>query len=78
MKWLDFIYVKGTLVVVDTFEDVMDVVVQYSHSVKAFFYGRRAVFIVVIKVNCARIKDIETSVRREFLSSRGCGIADKV
>ena len=43
-----FLHTKGASSVVDALEDVVDVVVHYSHSVEPFFCGRRAEFIVVI------------------------------
>ena len=62
---------------VDALEDVVDVVVHYSHSVEPFFCGRRGEFVVVIKVYGASIKAIETSIRGEFVGSGGCGIIGK-
>ena len=47
---------KSSSFMVDAFEHVMDVVVQCSYSVEAFFCGCRAVFLVVIKVCGAWIK----------------------
>ena len=62
---------------VDTFEDVVDVVVYCSHSIKPFYCGGRGEFVVVIEVYGAWIKAIETSIRGEFVGSGGCGIIGK-
>ena len=52
---------------VDALEDVIDVVVHYSHSVKPFFCGWRGEFVVVIEVYGAWIKAIETPIRGELV-----------
>ena len=62
---------------VDPLEDVVDVVVYYSHSVEPFFCGWRGEFAVIIEVYGAWIKAIETSMRAEFVGSGGCGIIGK-
>ena len=62
---------------VDTFEDVVDMVVYRSHSIEPFFCGRRGQFVVVIEVYGAWIKAIETSVGGEFVGSGGCSIIGK-
>ena len=62
---------------VDTFEDVADMVVHRSHSVEAFFCGGRVEFAVVIQVYSAWIKAIKTSVGGEFVGSGGCSIVGK-
>ena len=48
--------------VVHSFEDVVDVVMHYSHSVEAFFCNRGGEFVVVNEVYDACIKATETSV----------------
>ena len=58
-------------------EDVVDVVVYDSHSVKPFFCGWGGEFVVVIEVYGVWIKAIETSIRGEFVGSGGCGIIGK-
>ena len=72
-----FLNMKVALFIVDSFEDIVDVVVHSSHSVKPFFCSSRAEFVVIIKVYGAWIKAIETSVWEEFISSGGCGIISK-
>ena len=62
---------------VDALVDVVDVVVHCSHSVEPFFCGRGGQFVAVIEVYGAWIKDIETSIRREFVGSSGYGIIGK-
>ena len=62
---------------VEALEDVMDMVVQYSHSVEPFFCSGEGEFVVVIEVYGAWIKAMETSVVGEFVSSGGCGIIGK-
>ena len=62
---------------VDTFEDVVDMVVHGSHSVEPFFCGGRGEFVVVIEVYGAWIKAIETSIREEFVGRSGCSIVGK-
>ena len=62
---------------VNMLEYVVNMVVYCSHSVEAFFCGRGGEFVVVIKVNGAWIKAIETSIGGEFVGSGGCGIVDK-
>ena len=53
---------KDASLVVHLFEDVVNVVVYCSYSIKLFFCGRRAEFVVIVKVYGAWIKTIETSV----------------
>ena len=53
---------NGASFMVDTFDDIVDVLVQYSHSMLLFFCARRGEFVVVIKVYGACIKAIETTV----------------
>ena len=59
--------------VVDSFEDVVDVVMHCSHSVKPFFCSERE-FVVVIEVYGLWIKAIETSIWGEFVGHSGCSI----
>ena len=68
---------QGASFMVDALEDVMDVVVHYSHSVEPFFYGGRVEFVAVIELYGGWIKAIETSIRGEFVGSGGCGIIGK-
>ena len=68
---------KGASFVVDLFEDVVDVVMHCSHSVKPFFCNGGKEFVVVIEVYGAWIKAIETSVGEEFVGSSGCSIIGK-
>ena len=63
--------------VVDSFEDVVDVVVHCSHSVDPFFCSRGGEIAVVIDVYGVWIKAGETSVAAEFLGSGGYGIVGK-
>ena len=62
---------------VDSFKDVVEVVVYYCHSVEPFFCSRGAEFVVIIEVYSAWIKAIETSVGGEFVGRGGCGIVGK-
>ena len=62
---------------VDAFENVVDMVVYCSHSVKPFFCGRAGEFVGVIEVYGAWIKAIETSIREEFVGSGRCSVVGK-
>ena len=62
---------------VDMLEDVMDVFVHCSHSIKPFFCSGAEEFVVVIEVYGVWIKAIETSAQGEFVGSGGCGIINK-
>ena len=68
---------QGASFMVDALEDVVDVIVQCSHSVDSFFCGWRGEFVVVIEVYGPWIKAIETLVNGEFVGSGGCGIIGK-
>ena len=68
---------QGATFIVDALEDLVDVVVQCSHSVEPFFCGWRGEFAVIIEVYGAWIKAIETSVRGELVATGGCGIIGK-
>ena len=72
-----FFNMKVTLFVVDSFEDVVDVVMPCSHSVMPFFCSGGGEFAVVIEVYDAWIKGIETSVGGKFVGSGGCGMIGK-
>ena len=72
-----FLNMKGASFMVDSFKDIMDVVVHYSHLVKAFFCGKGGEFVVVVEVYGARIKAIETFIGVEFVHSSGCSIVSK-
>ena len=62
---------------VDTFEDIVDVFVHRSHSIKPFFCSGRGELVVVMEVYGSWIKAIETSIIGEFVGSGGCGIIGK-
>ena len=72
-----FLNMNGTSFVVDSFEDVMDMVVHSSHSYKLFFCSGGGEFVVVGEVYGTWIKAIETSVWREFVGSGGYGVVSK-
>ena len=72
-----FFKTKLASVVVDSFEDVVDVVMHCSHSVEPFLCNRVGEFVVIIKVYNGWIKTRETSVEGEFVGSGGCGIITK-
>ena len=63
--------------VVDSLQDVIDVVMHCSHSVVPFFCSRGGDFVVVIDVYGVWIKAIETSVGGELVGSGGYGILGK-
>ena len=67
----------GHSFVVDACKHVIDIVVYYSYSVKTFFCGRRAEFVVVGKVYSLWIKATEGSIGREFVGSGSCTIIGK-
>ena len=62
---------KSTLFVANAFEDILDMVVHGSYSIKPVFYNRSGELVVVIEVCSVGIKAIETSISREFLASSG-------
>ena len=68
---------KGALFVVDSFEDVIDVIVHDSYSVYLLFCGGGGEFVVVVKVYGSWIKAIMTAIGGDFLGSGGCGIVGK-
>ena len=59
---------------VDTLEDLVDMVVHCSHSVEPFFCGGGGELVFIIEVYSAWIKAIETSIGGEFVGSGGCSI----
>ena len=63
---------------VDTLEYVVNVVVHYSDSAKPFFCSGRAEFVVVIQVDSAGVKGMETSGRGEFVDSGGHCVMGKL
>ena len=73
-----FFNMQGTLFIVDTLEDIVDMVVHYSHSVEPFFCSGGGEFVVVIEVYGAWIKAIETSVGGECVGRGGCSIIGKL
>ena len=62
---------------VDALEDIVDIVVNSSHSMEPFFYGRGEELIVLIKVIGVQIEAIKTPACGEYLSSGCWGIAGK-
>ena len=62
---------------VDSFKDVVDVIVYCSHSIEPFFSSGGRVFVVVIGVYGAWIIALETAVGGEFVGSGGCGLIGK-
>ena len=70
-------YIKVASFVVDSFEHVVDVVMQCTHSVEPFFCSGGGEFVVVIEVYGTWIKAIETSIWGEFVGRGGYGIAGK-
>jgi len=57
---------------VDLLEGVLDPVVDYCHSVQPIFSGRVGEFIVVVKVNGARVAVIQAAVGGVLISTIGC------
>ena len=53
---------NDTSFIVDSFENIVYVVMYYSDCIKPFFYRARGDFIVIVKVYDAWIKAIETSI----------------
>ena len=51
---------KRTSFVIDAFEDIVDIVEHYRHSIKSLFCGRTVQLIVGIEVSTGSIKTIET------------------
>ena len=68
---------KGASFIVNTFKNVINVVVYCCHSLKPFFCTNREEFVVIIVAYSAWIKPTETSVRGEFMNSSSCGIMGK-
>ena len=62
----------------DSFEDIMDMVVHYSRFVELFFCGRRGEFVVIIELYGRWITAVKTSVWGELVGSGGCGIIGKL
>ena len=65
-----FFHVMVTFFMVDSFQNIMDVVMHYSHSVELFFCSGGGEFAVVIKVYGAWIEATETSVGGKFVGGR--------
>ena len=63
---------------VDSFEDVLDVVVDCSYSVEPFFCSGGGEFVVAMDVHGVWLKGIETSAGREFVGRAGCCIVGKL
>ena len=72
-----FFNVIVALFVVDSLEDVVDMVMHCSHSFEAFFCSRRGEFVVLIQVYGTWITAIETSVGRDLVCTGGYGIIGK-
>ena len=70
--------IQGSSFMVVTLENVVDMVVHYSHSVEPFFCSGGGEFVVVIEVYGAWIKAIETSVGGECVGRGGCSIIGKL
>ena len=65
---------QGASFMVDTLENIMDMLMHCSHYVEPFFCSGGGGFIVVINVYGAWIKGMQTSVGGEFMGSGGCRI----
>ena len=57
-----FFNIKGTSFVVDSFENMMDMLVHGTHSIQRFFCSRWGEFVVVVEAYGAHINGIEASV----------------
>ena len=68
---------KSTLFMVNTLEDVVDMVVHCGNSVELFFCSGRGEFVVIVEVNSTWIKAIEISVGGEFVGRGGSGVVGK-
>ena len=75
IEWYSFLNMQDTSFVINSFGNVVDVLIYTTHSRDAFFCGGVGKFIVVIQVYIARIKDIETSVGGEYVACGSCGMA---
>ena len=69
-----FCNMKVTLFVIAEFQDIMDIIVHSSHSVKSFFCGRCRECIVVVEVYGMWIITLETSAEGEVVHSSSSGI----
>ena len=72
-----FVNMKGASFIVNSLEDIVDMLVHYSDSVKPFIHVRRGEFVVVVKLYGAWIKAIEAYIGGEVVGSGGCGIVGK-
>ena len=77
VAWSSFFNMQGTSFMINTVEDLVDMVMYCNYSVQPFFCDGGGVFIVVIEVYGACIKAIETSVGGEFVGSGSHGIIGK-
>ena len=50
VELFNFLNMNGALFVLDPYEDIMNMVVHYSHSIEAFFCSRRGEFVVIVMV----------------------------
>ena len=55
-----FFDMEGALYVVDSFEQIKDVVVHYSYSIEPFLQGRRGEFVVLIVICDACVEAMGT------------------
>ena len=69
-----FVKMKGASFMLDTLEDVMDMVAHCSHTIETFCCGARGEFAVIIEVYGAWIKAIETLVGGDYVSGGGSGV----
>ena len=67
-----FLNMKGPSFMVDSFADILDVVVYYIHFIEPFFYNAVGEVIVVIMVYGVWIEGIKTSVEAECVASGSC------
>ena len=72
-----FFDVEGTLFIVDSFEEIINVVVHSSYYIKLFFCSGRGYFVVINKVYGMWIKARETSLGGEFVGSGSCNSVGK-
>ena len=64
-----FCNIKLASFVIDSFNNIKDVIVHHSYSVQPFFCSRREEVLVVDEVHDACIKPVETSIWGEFVGS---------
>ena len=69
-----FLNMEGASFVVNSFKDIVDVVVRCIDSVELFFCGKSGEFVVFVEVCDVWIKATENSVLAEFVCSGSCGV----